>query len=221
MSSYVTAACRRLGIDNPWDAPHGEYEYDGHGWFPDENRSGLEQLLRGLRSHRRNDVLTVIELGSWLGKSTRWFATHADLVLAVDHWKGSREHHKPGRRDTAERVHGTYERFLSNCRKYRDTVLPLRMSTADAARLSLTYSGADLVYVDAGHDERSVYRDLVAYAPHLAPHGVLCGDDWNFGSRKGWPVRRAVTRFVSERQVGLFVDGQFWWLYGRPTISAV
>src|SRR5690606_40474206 len=52
----------------------------------------------------------VVELGSWLGKSTRFLlrqAPHA-TVVAIDHWKGSAEHQRRHR----HRLISLYETFL-------------------------------------------------------------------------------------------------------------
>ena len=63
----------------------------------------------------------------------------------------------------------------------------------------------DLIYLDASHDEKSVYADLVAWWPFVKGHGILCGDDYK---RSGDPVGKAVRRFAKENN--LRVEGYRW-----------
>jgi|TARA_B100000959_G_scaffold191708_1_gene200405 hypothetical protein len=61
-----------------------------HGWFGDFHKSSLSRLIRKYK------IKNVIELGSWEGKSTRWFGCQKEIkfVVAIDHWEGSTEHHR-------------------------------------------------------------------------------------------------------------------------------
>jgi predicted O-methyltransferase YrrM len=71
-----------------------------------------------------------------------------------------------------------------------------------AARwLKARHVSADLIYVDAGHEEPDVYADLVNYYDLLGSGGVMLGDDW------GWQpdVPNAVRRFA-RREYPLRVD---------------
>jgi len=57
--------------------------------------------------------------------------------------------------------------------------------------------GADLVFVDAAHDEASVERDIRAWTARLTEHGILAGHDIN------WPtVRSVVERLCPGYHVG-------------------
>jgi hypothetical protein len=60
---------------------------------------------------------------------------------------------------------------------------------------------AELIHVDAGHNERSVDSDLQAWWKILQPGGQLIGDDY-YPSGEFWPgVRKAFDRFCAERVV--------------------
>ena len=53
------------------------------GWFPDPNAKFLEEYIE------KNKVKTVIEIGSFVGLSTRFFAERCEHVYAIDpfaHW---------------------------------------------------------------------------------------------------------------------------------------
>ena len=56
-----------------------------HGWYPKENEALLTPKVK--------DKKLVVELGSWLGKSTRVWLNNSDAkVVCVDTWRGSVEH---------------------------------------------------------------------------------------------------------------------------------
>lgn len=80
----------------------------------------------------------VIELGSWLGASTRHMAQllpESGVVYAVDHWLGSVEHHK--NRIFHKYLPTLYEQFLSNVIHAGLThkIFPIRMNTLDAVKI--------------------------------------------------------------------------------------
>jgi hypothetical protein len=77
---------------------------------------------------------TVLEVGSFLGRSTVAMARTAALVVAVDHHRGSPEHQPDARhyrddtRDLADPSHvDTAAQFLSNLTRFgvRDRVMPI------------------------------------------------------------------------------------------------
>ena len=177
--------------------------YDGHGWYV--NAGPMEKILR------ESDIKVVIELGSWLGASTRHIASNLQeggIVFAVDHWLGSAEHQEAQRHMLPD----LYNQFLSNVihAHLTDRIVPLRMTTLQAVdEFKRRQVVPDLIYVDASHDEASVYADLVAYYPLVRGHGILCGDDWGWGG--DLPVRKAVERFARENQLTIQVpNGWFW-----------
>lgn len=180
--------------------------FNGNGMYI--NAIPMEKLLK------ERNVKIVIELGSWLGKSTRHIASvipEDGIVFAVDHWLGSSEH-----RDSVE-LPKLYEQFLSNVihADLTEKIVPIRLTTLEAIKeFHNNKIVPDLVYVDASHDEESVYADLIAYFPLVQGHGVLCGDDWGWGGAWGFPVCKAVDRFARENNLIVnVVDGWFWVLY--------
>lgn len=196
-------------IPEPYCSLNEFHPFDDSGWYI--NAAPMEKLLR------ENNVMVAIELGSWLGQSTRHIASHLPegaVVFAVDHWLGSEE------------VQGThqhlllhlYDQFLSNVIHTNLThkIIPMRMTTLQAAEeFKRRQIIPDLVYVDASHDEISVYADLEAYYPLVRGHGIICGDDWGWGGEaSGLPVRRAVERFARDNHLTILVsNGWFWRLY--------
>src|SRR5579883_2662808 len=82
--------------------------FDPHGWYG--NAIPMENLFE------TNEIKIVIEVGSWLGASTRHIATllpEDGKIYAVDHWMGSIEH-QPGGDAFHPAVSFAYQQFLSN-----------------------------------------------------------------------------------------------------------
>jgi Methyltransferase domain len=157
---------------------------------------------------KRNPVKTVIEVGSWLGTSTRHIAKclpEDGKIYAVDHWLGSEEH-QSGHLCWRPELSKLYEYFLSNVIHEGLTakIIPVRMDSITASKILSVE--ADVVYIDASHDTDSVYLDLKAWFPHVKSGGILCGDDWGYPT-----VEEAVRRFATER--GLDIELQSVSLY--------
>ncbi|MCB1110951.1 MAG: class I SAM-dependent methyltransferase [Chlamydiia bacterium] len=185
-------------------APYNQVEeplpFNGHNYFNKDSVMGLGALLR------ENKIETVVELGCWQGISTIFMATFLPSygrVYAVDHWKGSAEH-------TQDCSH-LYHQFLSNVIRTRltDQIIPLKMTTLEASKRP--FPPIDLLYVDASHDETSVFQDLEAWYPLIQQSGgILCGDDFLWGQDKGFPIQKALKRFTQKHHLQVESQGTFW-----------
>lgn len=182
--------------------------YNPQGWY--RNGPSMEWLIR------RTNVKTVIEVGSWLGLSTRHIAKtlpEDGIVYAVDHWLGS-----PNEDNSAFDIPNLYRQFLSNVihENLTHKIIPIRMSSA-AAALTLKVQ-PDLIYLDATHDFNNVLHDLIIWFPVVKGHGILCGDDYFWShdpSRGGGPVKRAVDTFARENNLIVHDDGWMWYIEER------
>ncbi len=206
LSSFVIAVQSFASLPVPYDTVD-VLPYNPQGWY--RNGPSMEWLIR------RTNVKTVIEVGSWLGLSTRHIAKtipEDGVVYAVDHWLGS-----PNEDNSSFDIPNLYRQFLSNVihENLTDKIIPIRMSSADAAR-TLNIK-PDLVYLDATHDFNNVMFDLILWYPFVKGHGVLCGDDyfWNHEYPLGGPVKRAVDAFARENNLIVRDDGWMWYLEER------
>ncbi|MGK5594615.1 MAG: class I SAM-dependent methyltransferase [Parachlamydiaceae bacterium] len=172
--------------------------FDGQGFFT--NQEPLKNLIE------QRAVKSVIEVGSWLGYSTRFIASEIaedGVVYAIDHWRGSPDELKH-RNDPRQPY--VYQQFLSNVvhAGLTQKIKPIRMNSleaADALKLKV-----DLVYLDAFHDTDTVYKNIMAWYPHLNEGGILCGDDWL------WPtVQVAVGHAAAQLGRQLHTNQNFWW----------
>lgn len=171
--------------------------FDGHGWFM--NAAQMEKCLQ------EKQVKIAIEVGSWLGTSTRFTAEKlpaAAKVYAIDTWAGS-----PNEQEQLKdpRMPYLYQLFLSNVKHANlcHKIIPVRMNSLEASK-ALNVK-ADLVYIDASHDEESVYQDVLAWSSHVAPGGIMTGDDWACEA-----VSRGVARAAAKLNKTIFGEGNFW-----------
>lgn len=78
---------------------------------------------------------------------------------------------------------------------YGDKAVYHRMMSLEASR-TFQDASVDLVYLDASHDEQSVWDDLIAWVPKVKKGGICAGHD--FFSR-AYGVQKAVNRFCQGR----------------------
>jgi predicted O-methyltransferase YrrM len=154
-----------------------------YGWMIPEELAWLEEAGKG----RSN----IVEIGSWLGQSTKALAKHAGTVFSVDTWEGSPEH-----KALLENKHSgwLYNQFCSSIADYPN-IVPQRMTSLQAADLCKTRGMKfDLIFIDAAHDYESVKQDIEAWLPLLEEGGIICGHD---ASEAG--VRQAIDEFFPNR----------------------
>jgi hypothetical protein len=177
------------------------YPTDLHGWGSDS--SAFRELIQAVKPKLH------IEVGTWKGASAIRMAEEVAAagletqILCVDTWLGALEfwtdQDDPERYKSLQLRNGwpqVYYQFLANvCHKgHQRRIVPFPQTSSTAA-LWLRYFGftAELIYVDASHEEDDVYGDLIAYWEVLAPGGILFGDDWSWDG-----VRLAVLRFAQQ-----------------------
>lgn len=193
-------SCSQAPLPQPYSQLKEVLPYDNHGWYA--NSKQLKKLIKDYRPK------VVIEVGCWLGKSTRHIAKHlprGGKVYAVDHWLGSIEH-QPGQFAHCRELPILYDQFLSNVihAQLTDKIIPVRMASVEAEK-ALSHLTPDLIYIDASHETEAVYQDLTVWYPHVKGHGILCGDDWGWES-----VRQAVETFAAENDLRVESSKNFW-----------
>lgn len=129
----------------------------------------------------------ILEVGSYLGKSTLYLAAAARArgakVVTVDHHRGSEEHqpgwdyHDPGLVDPAVGKIDTLPGFRRTIALAgaEDVVVAVVARAEDFAALWSTPLA--LLFLDGSHTDESAQRDLRTWTPHLAPGGVLAIHD--------------------------------------------
>lgn len=178
---------------------------DSHGWFDQNNKDFLKPLIT-------SETKVIVELGSWLGSSTRWFCENSSsIIISIDHWKGSIEHQ--GRKDVKDKIPTLYETFIVNCWEYRDRIMPVKMNTiAGMNYIKDIGVNPDIIFIDASHEYVDVVADIKT-ASELFPSAILVGDDWSWRNRKQdgrFTVREAVEYFKKKNNVEVVHNSRCW-----------
>lgn len=164
----------------------------------------------------------IIEVGSWKGDSAALMASYLaerqidGALICVDTWLGGIEHiscddPKWGLKQFSKHGYPSlYFNFLANMvhKNVHRLVIPIPNTSLISGRyLKSKKISADLIYLDASHDEDDVYADAQAYWPLLKPGGIMLGDDW---SARWHGVICAANRFAREKNLALQTAGEKW-----------
>ena len=150
----------------------------------------------------------VVEIGTWKGASALHLARAmaerdvAGTVIAVDTWLGAVDHWADAslfsELATEHGFPSLYRTFLANVLRagQAERVIPLPLDSVNAAALMrLRGVTADVIHLDAGHEEASVAADLRAWWPVLRPGGLFIADDYDSLGGRFPGVTRAVDAF--------------------------
>ncbi len=196
-----------------------DYNPEPRNWM---HYDALSSLMKG------RNIKVVVEVGTWNGNSTITLAKmipEDGVIHAVDHWFQTKQYYRgdaglyavPGNKEYIPKV---YQQFLSNVihAKLTHRIIPHVMSSLKAskelARLNVV---PDLIYIDAAHDEDSVYEDITAWFPFVKGHGLMFGDDWNWSEGPVYTVMAAVQRFAKENNLHIYVspNNSMWALFEK------
>lgn len=215
-SSHLSNLFSEIGIDRDYrDMDFDGLVFDAQGWGDDHRilTTSVQDLKPSLvievGSWKGASVLRMFEAARRIGLSTNFICVDTWLGSHVDLWRGE-EHRK-----SLNLRHGyptMFRQFIFNMieRGAISSIYPLPMTTTAAAAVIHSMGlKADLIYIDAGHDELDVASDIYRYYPLLRSGGMMVGDDYS----KNWPgVVTAVNKFVAENGIVLRTEAEKWWL---------
>ncbi len=135
---------------------------------------------------------TVVEIGSWLGKSSSFFADNKkpnQKLICVDTWRGSTDELK-GNHTLATKA-DVYEIFKKNMGDREYT--PIQKPSKEAS-LMFKDKSLDAVFIDAQHTYEAVKEDLECWLPKIKDTGYICGHDVQHQ-----PVQQALNEVLKDR----------------------
>ena len=162
----------------------------------------MERGELGWLADRASGRETIIEVGSWKGRSTKVLAgATPGVVIAVDHWSGSPSRRATTHKEAVERgPDGLFGIFQENLREEirKGKVIPIRMESGEAVAVVKQIlegrGGVDMVFIDGDHEFEAVSADLMNYGRLLQSGGLLSGHDYS----EIFPgVKKAVDLFLS------------------------
>ena len=202
--------------NNPYENFDFEaYPLDLQGWGSDD--PNFKKLIDEV------EPKLIIEVGSWKGGSAIHMAEYIKnkgldcKIICIDTWLGAVEF-LSDQEDTDRYISlgmkngypSVYYQFLANImhKGLEDIVIPFPQTSTLAARfLALNKVKADLIYIDASHDEKDVYDDMNNYWGLLKKDGVLFGDDYD----EYWPgVKLGVNDFVIDNDLSIDFTERQW-----------
>jgi predicted O-methyltransferase YrrM len=153
---------------------------------------------------------TIVELGSWMGRSTIMLAAGSQAgpgatVFAVDLFANigeTKDQYAPHLGDDPSEY---FPRFEANIREagVESVVVPIRSETV-AAGLGWTGSPIDLLFIDADHSYNGVRGDFLSWVSHCKPGGRVAFHDYFSRDQNG--VRQFVDQLLA---AGVITDIDF------------
>lgn len=142
------------------------------GWM---DRTDLTWLASRACEHDK-----IVELGSYLGRSTRALGDHTPgFVLAIDTWQNVGQPEEP--------LHGEapfipqdqlLTTFKRNC---ADLIAAKKVKILELDHSRLTNASLDFkpnfIFIDGSHDKEAVYRDVAWAKLVAAPQALIAGHD--------------------------------------------
>jgi len=165
----------------------------------------------------------IIEVGTWFGASA---ITMADAlvkhdidgeIICVDTWLGTAENWTVWLRPVGNFGHPLhYFQFLTNIihSGHTERIIPFSIDSHNAALFFRNKDMiADMIYIDASHDYKSVLSDISEYWLLTRHGGVILGDDYSDDFPE---VKIAVQEFAHGHGVSIITDHPGKWVIYRP-----
>lgn len=184
------------------------------GWFDRDDVLAYRSLVK-----RLPPGATVIEVGTWMGRSLANVATiRGDVTfVGVDAFMKTKDDLVGVRREKAgkERLNRFYFRFLRNM-IWRNVgnVSILRMDSVKAGKL-IRDDTVDLIFLDAGHTFEEVRDDILAWEGKVKAGGILAGHDYHPANS----VAKAVSVCLGGLEVETFAGSSVWAVVLEPSTA--
>lgn len=187
---------------------------DLQGW--NGNSIVFETLIKSLSPS------VIVEVGTWKGQSAITMGKIINKLnlptklYCIDTWLGALEF-ITSLKDTPERnlllkngYPQIYYQFLSNVvhNNLENIIQPIPTTSSIGWKYLQYYNiQADLIYIDASHEEEDVLNDIINYFKILKNGGIIFGDDYNH-----WEgVKRAIHTFSDKNNLSFeILENNFW-----------
>ena len=161
---------------------------------------------------------TLVEIGSWMGKSTSCMGLLIKNLnrnvkfYSVDTWEGSNEepHIELIQKLKAQgkTLFGEFQKNIKSC-GVDDVIIPIR-STSILAAEQFEDNSLDFVHIDASHEYDDVLNDIKSWYPKVKPGGMITGDDYVWSG-----VNKAVNEYFNNKMITVHnydnYGGRLWY----------
>ena len=175
------------------------------GWMHPKDLQVMAELAEKVPS----DGL-IVEVGSWMGQSTQTWAQNTKAkVIAIDRWEWMPKVYDGPHADLVDLAGDPYTQFLSFT-DHLENVVPLRRNSSGG---EWSEQLADIVFVDAMHQNPWVHEDITYWETKVKPGGIICGDDY----AAMFPAVMQESKACADRfGVPLETPGHKFWLVRIP-----
>lgn len=125
----------------------------------------------------KENIKTVCEVGTYMGKSSHFFAKMLPSdgkVTTIDTFKGSPEHYA---KKLFVQLNEMYHNAVVNL-KLGEFEKKIQIINRKSCDVNLNGEVFDLVYIDGPHDMHTVINDIIKYRNSIKTNGILSGDDY-------------------------------------------
>lgn len=169
-----------------------DFENFGH-TNPIEDDAALEELMGACYDRSRTAAAPIaVEVGCWMGGTTRLLADQGFHVFTVDHWKGSEDSEDPLNLKIQAAAIGQVKLFQTFCANMGGylfrSVFPLIGNSTTIASVWPAELKIHFLFIDGDHSYEGCLSDIQNWTPHVAKGGIIAIHD--FGVFAG--VNRAV-----------------------------
>lgn len=155
---------------------------------PPEYLKGLEDLIAYINTASDTKTMTMIEIGSYAGESTKLFSKHFNKVISIDPYINDYDPNDiTCNYAELTTVYDTFKKVLDQ----HENITHIR-KTSDDAILDLSNIRIDFVYIDGLHTYNQVKTDIDNYLPLITDTGFIAGHDFH-------PVWQGVIDAVLEK----------------------
>ncbi len=169
------------------------------GWFADQNRATLEQLIA------EHKIKSVLEIGSFLGLSAVWFAQRVKAVTCIDTFEEKAV--EPSDNNLVytianERIPNPFRHVFERNINEAGVAPKITIIQSPSVTAWQFVEDFDLVYIDGDHSYDGITSDILLYRGKAKK--IICGDDYT----ERFPgILRATAELFPNHQS----NGPFWW----------
>ena len=152
------------------------------GWLLNEEVEFLKEFCKD------KDVL---EVGSYMGKSTICIASTANSVIAIDTFRALNDGQKQSNSLT------TIVPFLENISEFNNIITIIGKSAEISNHIK--DDSKDIIFIDGSHTYKDVKDDIKAWKPKLKKGGYMLFHDYSYDSIEG--VVKAVDEWKKPERI--------------------
>lgn len=151
---------------------------------------GLIELANYIKANQ-SDIVTIIEIGSYVGDSTKIWAEYFEEVIAIDPWEnGYDDNDSSSWKYPMSKIEKQFDHL---CNEYPN-IVKWKMSSEKAAK-KFKDNTVQFVYIDGLHTYKGVMNDLQLWYPKIKKGYFIAGHD--YGSKHHPGVKQAVDKFLN------------------------